>query len=119
MAWLYALIVCGIIIYQSLPRPLLLVVTAVKIFFASVGLDFIWSLDDTPALYRAVFSFSYDNLCQAGPQRIGEHLLQYTMVVVPIVNVQALVVPVVALLATCRTLVLPATGIGPILSFRR
>jgi hypothetical protein len=70
VAGLYALIVCGIIMCQSLPRPQLLLVTAVGIFFASIGLAFIWSLDDTHALYRAAFSFSYDNLRQARPQRI-------------------------------------------------
>lgn len=113
VAGLYALIVCGIIMYQSLPRPQLLVVTAVGIFFASIGLAFIWSLDDTHALYRAVFSFSYDNLRQAGPQRIGEHLLRYAMVVVSIVNVQAMVVPVVALLAACSTLAPPMSGAQP------
>ncbi len=113
VAGLYALIVCGIIIYQSLPRPQLLLVTAVGIFFASIGLAFIWSLDDTHTLYRAVFSFSYDNLRQAGPQRIGEHLLQYAMVVVSVVNVQAMVVPVVALLAACSTLAPPMAGAQP------
>ena len=113
VAGLYAFIVCGMIIYQSHPRARLLVVTAVGVFFASIGLAFIWSLDDSHALYRAVFSFSYDNLRQAGPQRISGDLLRYAMIVVSIVNVQAVVVPVVALLAACSTLASPATGNRP------
>lgn len=113
VAGLYAFIVCGMIIYQSHPRARLLVVTAVGVFFASIGLAFIWALDDSHALYRAVFSFSYDNLRQAGPQRISGDLLRYAMIVVSIVNVQAVVVPVVALLAACSTLASPATGNRP------
>ena len=110
VAGLYALILCAALIYQSHPRPRLLVVTAVGIVLASIGLAFIWALDETHALYRAVFSFSYENLRQAGPQRISEGLLRYTMTVVSIVNVQAVVVPVVALLAACSTLAPPVTG---------
>ncbi len=113
VAGLYALIVCGMIIFQSHLRPRLLVVTLVGLFFASVGVAFIWALDDTHALYRAVFSFSYENLRQAGPQRISEHLLHYALVVVSIVNVQAMVVPVVALLAACSTLAPPMAGHQP------
>ncbi|OQW33797.1 MAG: hypothetical protein A4E19_02815 [Nitrospira sp. SG-bin1] len=113
VAGLYAVIVCGMIIYQSHPRARLMVVTAVGIVFASIGLTFIWALDETHALYRAVFSFSYDNLRQAGPQRISPDLLRYAMIVVSIVNVQAMVVPVVALLAACSTLAPPPTGRRP------
>lgn len=113
VAGIYALILCGTIIYQSHPRPRLLAVTALGIFFALVGVTFIWSLDETDALYRAVFSFSYDNLRQAGPQRISEDLLRYAMVVVSIVNVQFVVVPVVTLLAACSTLAPPITGNRP------
>lgn len=106
----YALVLCGLIIYQSHPLPRLLLVMAVGICFASIGVAFIWALDERHALYRAVFSFSYDNLRQAGPQRISQDLLRHVMVVVSTVNVQALVVPVVALLAACSTLALPRTG---------
>ena len=83
------------------------------ILFASIGVTFLWALDETHALYRAVFSFSYDNLRQAGPQRISPDLLRYAMIVVSIVNVQAMVVPVVALLAACSTLAPPITGARP------
>jgi len=113
VAGLYAFIVCGMIIYQAHPRPRLVVVTAVGIFLASMGLVFLWALDETHALYRAVFSFSYDNLRQAGPQRISPDLLRYAMIVVSIVNVQAMVVPVVALLAACSTLAPPSSGDKP------
>ena len=113
VAGLYALIVCGMIIYQSHSKPRLLVITAVGVVFASIGLAFIWALDDTHALYRAIFSFSYDNLRQAGPNRISEHLLHYAKTVVSIVNVQAMVVPVVALLAACSTLAPPRVGNRP------
>lgn len=113
VAGLYALISCGAIIYQAHPRPRLIVVIALGIFLASSGLAYIWALDETHALYRAVFSFSYENLRQAGRQRISEELLRYAMVVVSIVNVQAMVVPVVALLAACSTLASPITGAGP------
>jgi hypothetical protein len=107
------LILCASLVYQSHPRPRLLVVTAVGIFFATVGIAFIWALDETHALYRAVFSFSYENLRQAGPQRISKDLLHYTMTVVSIVNVQAILVPVVALLAACSTLAPPNRGQCP------
>lgn len=113
VAGIYALILCASLIYQSHPRPRLLVVTAVGIFFATVGIAFIWALDETHALYRAVFSFSYENLRQAGPQRISKDLLRYTMTVVSIVNVQAILVPVVALLAACSTLAPPNRGQCP------
>jgi hypothetical protein len=113
VAGVYALVLCGVTIYQSHPRPRLLVVTAVGVFLASLGLVFIWALDETHALYRAVFSFSYDNLRQAGPQRISKDLLGYAMIVVCIINVQALVVPVVALLAACSTLAPPIAGNRP------
>lgn len=113
VAGLYAFILCAMIIYECHSRPRLLVVTSIGIFFASIGVFFIWALDDTHTLYRAIFSFSYDNLRQAGPQRIGEHLLRYVMVVVSVVNVQALIVPVVALLAACSTLAPPSTGQQP------
>lgn len=110
VAGVYAFIMCAGIIYQSHPRPRLLAVTAVGICFAAIGVAFVWALDETHALYRAVFSFSYDNLRQAGPQRISGELLRYTMTVVSIVNVQAMAVPVVALLAACSTLAPPANG---------
>ena len=113
VAGLYALISSGIIIYQAHPRPRLIVVIALGIFFASIGIAYIWALDETHALYRAVFSFSYDNLRQAGRQRISEDLLRYALVVVSIVNVQAMVVPVVALLAACSTLASPVSGTQP------
>lgn len=113
VAGLYALISCGIIIYQAHPRPRLIVVIALGIFFASIGIAYIWALDETHALYRAVFSFSYDNLRQAGRQRISEDLLRYALVVVSIVNVQAMVVPIVALLAACSTLASPVSGTQP------
>ncbi len=110
VAGVYALILCGLIIYQSHSRSRLLVVTAVGIFLASTGIVFIWALDERHALYRAVFSFSYDNLRQAGPQRISEDFLRYIMAVVSTVNVQAMVVPVVTLLAACSTLAPPPAG---------
>ena len=113
VAGVYALILCALLIYQSHPRPRLLAVTAIGIFFASIGVVFIWSLDETYSLYRAVFSFSYDNLRQAGAQRISEHLLRYAMTVVSIVNVQAVIVPIVVLLAACSTLAPPVTGNRP------
>jgi hypothetical protein len=113
VAGLYALISCGAIIFQAHPRPRLIVVIALGIFFAWIGLAYIWALDETHALYRAVFSFSYDNLKEAGRQRISEDLLHYAMVVVSIVNVQAMVVPVVALLAACSTLASPVSGAQP------
>lgn len=113
VAGLYAFILCAMIIYQCHPRPRLLVVTAVGLVFALGGVALIWALDETHTLYRAIFGFSYDNLRQAGPQRIGEHLLRYVMVVVSIVNVQALIVPVVALLAACSTLAPPLSGLPP------
>ena len=113
VAGVYAFVMCAAIIYQAHPRPRRLVVTTLGIVFASTGIAFIWSLDETHALYRAVFSFSYDNLRQAGSQRISAHLLHYALTVVSIVNVQALVVPVVALLAACSTLAPPADGNRP------
>lgn len=113
VAGLYAFILCAMIIYQCHPRPRLLVVTAIGLVFALSGVAFIWALDETHTLYRAVFGFSYDNLRQAGPQRIGEHLLRYVMVVMSAVNVQALIVPVVALLAACSTLAPPLSGLPP------
>lgn len=113
VAGFYALISCGAIIYQTHSRSRLMAVIALGIFMASIGVAYIWALDETHALYRAVFSFSYDNLREAGRQRISEELLRYTMVVVSIVNVQAMVVPVVALLAACSTLALPISGAQP------
>lgn len=107
---IYAFFLCAMIIYHCHPRSRLSVVTAIGTVFALSGVAFIWSLDETYTLYRAVFSFSYDNLRQAGAQRIGEHLLRYVMVVVSVVNVQALIVPVVALLAACSTLAPPISG---------
>lgn len=113
VAGLYALVSCGVIIYQAHPRPRLIVVIALGIFLASLGLAFIWALDETHALYRAVFGFSYDNLRQAGRQRVSEDLLRYAMVVVSIINVQAMVVPIVTLLAACSTLASPVSGVQP------
>lgn len=113
VAGLYAFILCAMIIYQCHPRPRLLVVTAIGLVFALGGVAFIWALDETHTLYRAIFGFSYDNLRQAGPQRIGEHLLRYVMVVVSVVNVQSMIVPVVALLAACSTLAPPISGLSP------
>ncbi|MDH5738815.1 MAG: hypothetical protein OEY77_00655 [Nitrospira sp.] len=110
VAGIYAFILCAMIIYQCHPRPRLLVVTAIGMVFALSGVVFIWELDETHTLYRAVFGFSYDNLSQAGPQRISEHLLRYVMVVVSVVNVQSMIVPVVALLAACSTLAPPISG---------
>lgn len=113
VAGLYSLILCAMIVYQSLPRPQLMVVTAIGLVFTVIGVTFIWALDESHTLYRAVFGFSYDNLRQAGPHRISEHLLRYTMVVVSVVNVQAMVVPIVALLAACGTLAPPISGVTP------
>ena len=87
VAGLYAFILCAMIIYQCHPRPRLMVVTTIGLVFALGGVVFIWALDESHTLYRAVFGFSYDNLRQAGPQRIGEQLLRYVMVVVSVVNV--------------------------------
>lgn len=113
VAGLYAFMLCAMIIYQCHPRPRLLVVTAIGTGFALSGVVLIWTLDETHTLYRAIFGFSYDNLRQAGPQRIGEHLLRYVMVVVSVVNVQSMIVPVVALLAACSTLAPPISGLSP------
>jgi hypothetical protein len=113
VAGLYAFILCAMIIYQCHPRPRLLVVTAIGTGFALSGVALIWALDETHTLYRAIFGFSYNNLRQAGPQRIGEHLLRYVMVVVSVVNVQSMIVPVVALLAACSTLAPPISGLSP------
>ncbi|NGZ97942.1 MAG: hypothetical protein CV089_17775 [Nitrospira sp. WS110] len=113
VAGIYAFILCMMIIYQCHPRPRLRVVTAIGLLFSLGGVVFIWALDETYTLYRAIFGFSYDNLRQAGPQRIGEPLLRYVMVVVSVVNVQALIVPVVALLAACSTLAPPISGQPP------
>jgi hypothetical protein len=113
VAGLYAFILCAMIIYQCHPRPRLMVVTTIGLVFALGGVVFIWALDESHTLYRAVFGFSYDNLRQAGHQRIGEPLLRYVMVVVSVVNVQALIVPVVALLAACSTLAPPVSGQPP------
>jgi hypothetical protein len=113
VAGLYAFILCAVITYQCHPRPRLRVVTAIGLLFALGGVIFIWALDETYTLYRAIFGFSYDNLRQAGPQRIGEHLLRYVMMVVSVVNVQSMIVPVVALLAACSTLAPPISGQPP------
>lgn len=113
VAGLYAFILCTMVIYQCHPRPRLAVVSAIGLAFALGGVVFIWALDESHTLYRAVFGFSYDNLRQAGPQRIGEHLLRYVMVVVSVVNGQAVIVPVVALLAACSTLASPISGQPP------
>ncbi len=113
VAGMYAFILCAMIIYQCHPRHRLLVVTAIGMVFALSGVVFIWSLDETYTLYRAIFGFSYDNLRQAGAQRIGDHLLRYVMVVVSVVNVQSMIIPVVALLAACSTLASPISGQPP------
>jgi len=113
VAGLYAFMLCTMIVYQCHPRPRLRVVTSIGLLFALGGVGFIWALDETYTLYRAIFGFSYDNLRQAGPQRIGEPLLRYVMVVVSIVNVQSMIVPVVALLAACSTLAPPISGLSP------
>ncbi len=113
VAGIYAFILCTMIIYQCHSRSRLQVVTAIGMVFALSGVAFIWSLDETYTLYRAVFGFSYDNLSQAGPQRIGKHLLRYVMVVVSVVNVQSMIVPVVALLAACSTLAPTISGQAP------
>lgn len=113
VAGVYAFSLCAMIIYQCHPRSQLFVVTAIGAVFALSGVAFVWSLDETHTLYRAVFGFSYDNLRQAGTQRISEHLLRYVMVVVSVVNVQALIVPVAALLAACSTLAPPTSGQAP------
>jgi hypothetical protein len=110
VAGIYAFILCAMIIYQCHSRSRLLVVTTIGVAFAMVGIAFIWALDETHTLYRAVFGFSYDNLRQAGPHRIGKDLLHYVMVVMSVVNVQAVIVPVVALLAACSTLAQPISG---------
>jgi hypothetical protein len=110
VAGTYALILCATLIYQIHPRPQLLVVAMVGMGLSAIGLLFLWWLDNSHALYRAVFAFTYDNLRQAGPQRISEGLLRYTMTVVSAVNVQAIIVPVAALLAACSTLAPPVTG---------
>lgn len=109
VAGVYAFILCATMVYRSHPRPRLIMVTAVGMVLASVGIAFIWALDETHTLYRAIFGFSYDNLRQAGPHRIGPDLLRYVLVVVSVVNVQAVIVPVVALLAACSTLAPPAS----------
>ncbi|MBK9307391.1 MAG: hypothetical protein IPM58_09975 [Nitrospira sp.] len=110
VAGLYAFLLCAMIIYQCHRGTRLVIVTAIGIVFALGGVIFMWALDESHTLYRAVFGFSYDNLSRAGSQRISEHLLHYVMVVVSTVNVQALIVPVVALLAACSTLAPPVSG---------
>jgi len=113
VAGIYAFILCTMIIYQCHPRPRLRVVTGIGLLFALGGIVFIWALDETYTLYRAIFGFSYDTLRQAGPQRIGEPLLRYVMVVVSVVNIQSMIVPVVTLLSACSTLASPISGQPP------
>ncbi|MGE0643618.1 MAG: hypothetical protein AB7P24_08110 [Nitrospira sp.] len=113
VAGIYAFLLCAMMIYQCHRGPRLVVVTTIGLVFALGGVTFIWALDESHTLYRAVFGFSYDNLSRAGSQRISEHLLRYVMVVVSTVNVQALIVPVVALLAACSTLASPISGQPP------
>ncbi|MCS6898089.1 MAG: hypothetical protein NZM29_08965, partial [Nitrospira sp.] len=107
---LHASILCGMIVYQSLGRSQLTVVAAVGIVLASLGLAFLWALDETHALYRAVFAFSYENLRQAGPQRITPELLHHAKTTVSAINIEAVVVPVMTLLAACSTLAPPPRG---------
>lgn len=110
VAGVYALILCGHIIYQAHSRQRLFAVTTLGTLLALSGVAVIWMLNEEHALYRAVFSFSYDNLHQAGPQRINPDFLHHVLLIVSTVNVQALVVPVVALLAACSTLAPSRTG---------
>ncbi|MGE3151540.1 MAG: hypothetical protein AB7G48_12345 [Nitrospiraceae bacterium] len=110
VAGAYAAMMCATLIYQSHPMRRLMVVSTVGLVLSAIGLLFLWWLDNSHALYRAVFGFTYDNLRHAGSQRISEGLLRYTMTVVSVVNVQAIVVPVVALLAACSTLAPPVSG---------
>jgi hypothetical protein len=110
VAGAYAAMMCATLIYQSHPKRRLIVVSTVGIVLSAIGVFFIWHLDASHALYRAVFGFTYDNLREAGPQRISPDLLRYTMVVVSTINVQAMIVPVVALLAACSTLASPVAG---------
>lgn len=44
---------------------------------------------------------------------VSEDLLRYAIVVVSIINVQAVVVPVIALLVACSTLASPISGVEP------
>ncbi len=110
VAGLYASILCGMIVYQSHPRPRMAVVAGVGILLAAMGLFSLSALDETHTLYRAVFAFSYENLRQAGPERISPELLRYAKTVVSLINVEAVVVPVVAILAACSTLASPLRG---------
>ncbi|MCP9464881.1 MAG: hypothetical protein NNA25_08795 [Nitrospira sp.] len=110
VAGLYASILCGMIVYQSHPRPRMAVVAGVGTILAAMGLFSLLALDETPTLYRVVFVFSYENLRQAGPERISPELLRYAKTVVSLINVEAVVVPVVAILAACSTLAPPLTG---------
>lgn len=113
IAGIYAFFLCAMIMYPCHLRSRLLVVTAVGTIFVLCNVAFIWSLDETYTLDRSVFGFSYDNLRQAGTQ--GSASISYAMscVVVSVVNVQAVIVPVVALLAACSTLALPTSGQPP------
>jgi hypothetical protein len=58
VAGTYALILCATLIYQIHPRPQLLVVAMVGMGLSAIGLLFLWWLDNSHALYRAVFAFT-------------------------------------------------------------
>lgn len=113
VAGVYALVLCATIIYQTNPRGRIVVVGVVGTVMSAIGLIFIAFLDNHHALYRAVYSFTYEALRHAGPHRITQELLQYVRTVVSVVNAQAIIVPIVALLAACSTLTPPVTGSHP------
>ncbi len=109
----YALVLCGSLILHAHPRPRLFVMGAVGGLLVALGLWFLASLDATHVLYRAVYGFTYDNLQQAGPERIGPGLLRFAKQVVSVVNVQAVIVPVFVVLAACSTLAPPRDAAPP------
>lgn len=105
----YALIVGSVVIYRSHTRRSLVQIGSLAVLLSLAGLGFMVSLDADDVLYRAVYAFTYENLRAVGAERIGPELLAFARHVVSLLNGLAVVVPVIAILAACSTLLGPAS----------
>lgn len=106
---IYAAVLCGLIIYRSHSRQRLLLVAGVGVALCALGLVALaFSAQTKDMLYRAVFAFTFFTLERS--QRFDAGFLGRVHTIIVIMNVLAVTVPVIAILAAAGTLAEPEKG---------
>ncbi|MGH7232953.1 MAG: hypothetical protein ACREJU_16580 [Nitrospiraceae bacterium] len=106
---IYTTVLCGLIIYRAHSRRRLAVVVMVGVVLCAIGLVILLQSAATQnMLYRAVFGFTFLTLQDSG--RFDPMFLARVHAIISLMNVLAVIVPVIAVLAAGSALAPPEDG---------